>query len=210
LDPHLTRKTWERPDDPRKGYSIYDDALYKVWNANYEEYANRERALRASRADMDLEGDEIYWAGYRALVDEFRQRLYERHPDYLINQQELYAEVAALYEVRPPAAHAARPLVLLLRNWLLHPLPPCPPCHLRCDGAAAEMLKLATVRCSPSALAAGCCVAFRRATSRWRCTSPASGRGSSHHQSRGRRSQPSSARAASSFRGGLPPSSYST
>ena len=45
-----------------------------------------------------------YWSAWAELVDEFKQRLYERHPDRNVYQVELYAEVAALYEVCYDAA----------------------------------------------------------------------------------------------------------
>lgn len=107
LDDHLTRATWGWPGDegsmpaaPSSEQRIAAwDPLLKRWEDNYKEYSRRFGELRRSRADADVEGDEVYWAAYRALVDDFRQRLYDHHPGYLLNQGELYREVAAMYEV---------------------------------------------------------------------------------------------------------------
>ena len=108
-------KTWEHPQDAghlrwRSQSEGHSNKLVRSWKARYQEYARKVMTLRGARADADVEDDEAYWAAYREIVDDFRNMLYRAHPEvqeeYRYN--ELYAEVAALYEVRQHQPHAAR------------------------------------------------------------------------------------------------------
>merc|ERR1712087_318817 len=71
-----------------------------VWKARWEEYKARYWELRNSRSMTADEEGASFWQAYAELVDEFKKLLLDNHSvwDQLMNPQEFYAEVAAIYE----------------------------------------------------------------------------------------------------------------
>jgi hypothetical protein len=107
LDPDLSRMTWPRCRDARTGTPGYDDHYVRLWNERFDEYARRERAIRGERGEGTMiEEDDPYWEQYRELIAEYRALLLQNHTEWerVMNPQELYAEVAAIYEVCYTAA----------------------------------------------------------------------------------------------------------
>ena len=108
IDPDLSRERWPRCPDARVGTPAFDNHYVELWKERYEEYARRERQLRGERGEgTPIEDDDPYWEHYRELIAEYRALLFQNHTvwDRLMNPQELYAEVAAIYEVCYKAAH---------------------------------------------------------------------------------------------------------
>ena len=108
VDPDLSRTRWPRCPDARAGTAAYDDHYVKLWSERYDEYARRERELRGERGEgTPIGDDDPYWEQYREILAEYRALLYQNHTEWerLMNPQELYAEVAAMYEVCYRAAH---------------------------------------------------------------------------------------------------------
>jgi hypothetical protein len=102
LDPDLSRATWPRCREARSGTPAFDNRYVERWTGLYTEYARRERELRGERGEgTPIEKDDPYWESYRELIAEYRALLFEHHSpwDVVMNPQELYAEVAAIYEV---------------------------------------------------------------------------------------------------------------
>ena len=68
---------------------------------------SRERELRGDRGEnTPIEADSPHWEKYRELIAEYRNLLLQNHSrERVMNPQELYAEMAALYEVCYKAAH---------------------------------------------------------------------------------------------------------
>ena len=108
VDPDLSRARWQRCPDPRAGTPAFDNHYVELWKERYAEYARRERELRGKRGEGTLiEDDDPYWEQYRELIAEYSALLFQHHPQWerLMNPQEIYAEVAAIYEVCYKAAH---------------------------------------------------------------------------------------------------------
>jgi hypothetical protein len=90
------------------GTPAFDNHYVELWKERYAEYARRERELRGKRGEGTLiEDDDPYWEQYRELIAEYSALLFQHHPQWerLMNPQEIYAEVAAIYEVCYKAAH---------------------------------------------------------------------------------------------------------
>ena len=107
VDPDLSRATWPRCSGARTGTPAYDDHYVDLWSGRFREYVRRERELRGPRdVNTLIEADDPYWEQYRELIAEYRELLLQNHTpwDRFMNPQELYAEVAALYEVCYKAA----------------------------------------------------------------------------------------------------------
>jgi len=96
LDHHLSCNIWQSSS------ATIDETFYvKKWEKYYKEYSERERALRTGRTpEAPIAKEDPYWEQHRMLVDDFRTRLLSSHTAWerLMAPQELYAEVAGLYE----------------------------------------------------------------------------------------------------------------
>ena len=109
LDPDLSRARWPRCADARAGTPGFDDHYVELWAARYNEYKRREAELRGERGEGTLiDEDDPYWEQYKELIGEYRALLFQQHTEWevLMNPQELYAEVAAIYEVCYKAAQS--------------------------------------------------------------------------------------------------------
>ena len=106
VDPDLSRARWPRCPDARAGTPAYDDQYMKLWSERYAEFARRERELRGERGEGPIEENDPYWERYHELIAEYRALLLQKYSEWetLMNPQELYSEVAALYEVCYQAA----------------------------------------------------------------------------------------------------------
>jgi len=100
LDRHLSTGFWRRSPSARSGTAEYDQHYIKLWKGRWIDFSKREAALRGGRGDATLDDDDPYWDAFQELVEEFRALLFDGHSkwDRDMNPQELYAEVAALYE----------------------------------------------------------------------------------------------------------------
>ena len=108
LDPDLSRARWPRCHDARTGTPAYDDHYVRLWRERYGDYVRRERELRGERGDgTPIEEDDPYWDQYNELIAEYRAMLFQNHTEWerLMTPAEIYAEVAAIYEVCYKAAH---------------------------------------------------------------------------------------------------------
>jgi len=117
LDVQLTRETWPRKVDPRSEQRGYEEFYKDKWQRHVNKYLEATRRIFGGHNDpesADVMKEHVpdeRWAEWRQLVQFYETELLGNRTSYEIwrgaDESELFAEVAALYEVsyQPDGRH---------------------------------------------------------------------------------------------------------